>query len=72
METLGSAYGKCLCGGDLDETLVEVRFSAVTPSQVLRDVPQASCPLCGTRIYKSAVLERIEAAYTAAQPGAAR
>jgi len=67
VKTIGSNYGSCPCGGTFEETVVEVRFTAVTPPQSLRDVPQAACPLCGTRVYKSAVLERIEAAYTAAQ-----
>lgn len=27
---------------------------------VLTDVPQGACPLCGSRVYKPEVLERIE------------
>ena len=27
---------------------------------VLTDVPQGSCPTCGSRVYKPEVLERIE------------
>ena len=27
---------------------------------VLTDVPQGACPLCGSRVYKAEVLERIE------------
>ncbi len=28
---------------------------------VLSNVPQGACPLCGSRVYKAEVLERIEA-----------
>jgi hypothetical protein len=28
---------------------------------VLEHVPQGACPLCGSRVYKTAVLEQIEA-----------
>ena len=27
----------------------------------LNDVPQGACPVCGSRVYKAEVLERIEA-----------
>jgi hypothetical protein len=30
---------------------------------VLTDVPQGACPICGSRVYKTEVLERIEALY---------
>jgi hypothetical protein len=27
---------------------------------VLADVPQGACPVCGSRVYKAAMLERVE------------
>jgi RNase_H superfamily len=61
METLGSEYGTCACGGDFVPRVVEVRISGGEPAAVLQDVPQAACTRCGTRVYKADVLERIEA-----------
>ena len=31
-----------------------------TKQVVLTNVPQGACPLCGSRVYKAEVLERIE------------
>jgi len=67
METLGSSYGACTCGAEFDARLVEVRLSGTDGAEVLRDVPLAACPNCGVRVYKAAVLERIEAAYGASR-----
>jgi hypothetical protein len=30
-------------------------------AEVLTDVPQGACPVCGSRVYKAGVLETIEA-----------
>ncbi len=53
-------YGRCPCSGAYDTRAVEVRMTVASKVVVLTDVPQGSCPLCGSRVYKAEVLERIE------------
>jgi len=53
-------FGTCPCGGRYETSFVEVRLNARTPPVVLTDIPQGSCPQCGSRVYKRDVLERIE------------
>jgi YgiT-type zinc finger domain-containing protein len=54
-------YGRCLCDGVYERRAVEVRMSVQGRVIVLTNVPQGVCPLCGSRVYKAAVLETIEA-----------
>jgi len=53
-------YGRCPCGGQYERRVVEVSFKTRHPPMVLRDVPQGACLDCGSRVYKAAILERIE------------
>ena len=53
-------YGRCPCSGAYDNRFVEVRMTVASKVVVLTAVPQGACPLCGSRVYKAEVLERIE------------
>lgn len=53
-------YGRCPCSGQYERRFVEVRMG-VGRVVVWTDVPQGACPMCGSRIYKMHVLERLEA-----------
>jgi YgiT-type zinc finger domain-containing protein len=53
-------YGRCPCSGVYENRLVEVRMTVGGKVVVLTNVPQGACPLCGSRVYKTEVLERIE------------
>ena len=53
-------YGTCPCSGRYENRLVEVRMTVGGKVIVLADVPQGTCPLCGSRVYKVEILERIE------------
>jgi YgiT-type zinc finger domain-containing protein len=54
-------YGRCPCSGRYEQRFVEVRLTVAGRVIVLTDVPQGACPLCGSRVYKMHVLERLEA-----------
>lgn len=53
-------YGRCPCTGQYENRFVEVRMTVGGKVVVLTDVPQGACPMCGSRVYKAEVLERIE------------
>jgi YgiT-type zinc finger domain-containing protein len=53
-------YGRCPCSGVYQHRFVEVRMTVNGKVVVLTNVPQGACPLCGSRVYKAEVLERIE------------
>jgi len=54
-------YGVCPCGGGrYEQRGVEVRMNVGGRSVVLANVPQGACRVCGSRVYKADVLERIE------------
>lgn len=53
-------YGRCPCSGTYTTRFVEVRLTVNGKVVVLTNVPQGSCPSCGSRVYKAEVLERIE------------
>lgn len=53
-------YGRCPCTGVYDHRTVEVRLNVKGKVVVLTGVPQGACPMCGSRVYKPEVLERIE------------
>jgi YgiT-type zinc finger domain-containing protein len=67
-----SAFGRCPCGGVYEPRVVEVRMTVGGEAVVLSDVPQGACPVCGSRIYKAAVLEEIEAVMRGGTPPAPR
>jgi len=54
-------YGPCPCRGQFENRQVEIRMTLETGTVHLNDVPQGACPVCGSRVYKAEVLERIEA-----------
>lgn len=53
-------YGRCPCSGKYENRMVEVRMTVKEKLIVLTEVSQGACPLCGSRVYKAEVLERIE------------
>jgi YgiT-type zinc finger domain-containing protein len=53
-------YGRCPCGGIFDGRTVEIRLSKPDRAIVVENVPQGACPQCGSRVYKTEVLECIE------------
>jgi YgiT-type zinc finger domain-containing protein len=53
-------YGRCPCSGKYEGRAVEVRMNVEGRALVLAEVPQGVCALCGSRVYKSEVLERLE------------
>ncbi len=60
MKSQVAEYGTCPCTGKYESRTVEVRMTVGGKAVVLSDVPQGACPLCGSRVYKAEVLERIE------------
>lgn len=65
-------YGECPCGGKYESRVVEVRMTVQGENIVLSDVPQGACPICGSRVYKTDVLERIESLMKKGQWGEER
>ncbi len=60
-------YGRCPCGGLYMERRVKIRV--VDPQgteHLLTKVPQGCCVTCSMRVYKLAVLQRIERVYRGA------
>jgi YgiT-type zinc finger domain-containing protein len=55
-------WGSCPCGGEYTQRLVEVRMTVEERPVVFENVPQGACPTCGSRVYKPAILSRLEAA----------
>jgi YgiT-type zinc finger domain-containing protein len=53
-------YGRCPCSGAYERKFVEVRMKVQGKVVVLTQVPQGACPMCGSRVYKADVLQRIE------------
>lgn len=48
--------------------MVEVTIKGVGDEPVvLKNVPQGACPVCGSRVYKAQILERIEASLRGTQ-----
>jgi YgiT-type zinc finger domain-containing protein len=60
-------YGLCACGGHFEQRYVEIRMTVDGSPTVVTDVPQGACPLCGSRVYKAALLEEIERTMRGAQ-----
>jgi YgiT-type zinc finger domain-containing protein len=55
-------YGRCPCGGYYDSRTVEVRMTVHGNLIILPAVPQGSCSVCGSRVYKAMVLQYVESA----------
>lgn len=53
-------YGRCPCTGLYERRFVEVRMNVRGKVVVLTGVPQGTCQMCGSRVYKADILERIE------------
>lgn len=53
-------YGRCPCSGVYERRFVEVRMNVGSKVVVLTGVPQGACRACGSRVYKTDILERIE------------
>jgi YgiT-type zinc finger domain-containing protein len=64
-------YGRCPCSGAYENRFVEVRMTVKGKAVVLTNVPQGACPLCGSRVYKAEVLERIESLMKGSKVGRA-
>jgi YgiT-type zinc finger domain-containing protein len=60
MAEVAPDYGTCPCTGRYERRLVEVRIPVGTEAVTLRDIPQGACPVCGSRVYKSVVLDGLE------------
>ena len=54
-------YGRCPCSGVYERRRVEVRITNRDKVYELADVSQGACPECGSKVYKAAVLQVIEA-----------
>jgi hypothetical protein len=67
VETLGSQFGACPCGGQFDDLRVEITMSATGSDVSLTEVAQGVCPGCGGRVYKADALERVETVFRAAR-----
>jgi hypothetical protein len=50
-------FGRCPCGGRYATRTVSVQASG---TRTIDDVEQGSCPLCGSRIYKTSIVEMLE------------
>jgi YgiT-type zinc finger domain-containing protein len=57
---LSIEYGDCPCSGRYENLAVDIRVSVAGHIEELREVPQGSCPLCGSRVYKADVIERLD------------
>ncbi len=57
-----TADGRCPCGGSYQDREVEIQLRNADDSQTftLSGVAQGVCPKCGSRVYTSATLRRIE------------
>ena len=71
METLGSRFGTCACGGAFEERVVPVtaprRGRKKGAGTELAEVEQGVCPNCDSRVYKTLSLQCVEAAFRALQ-----
>jgi rRNA maturation endonuclease Nob1 len=69
VETLGSRFGSCACGGALEEHVVAItaRRTGRRKGVPLLEVEQGVCPICGSRVYKPWTLQSAEAAFRSLQ-----
>ena len=69
METLGSRFGTCACGGAFEERVVPVTAPqrGKKKDDQLLEVEQGVCPFCNSRVYKTLSLQSVEAAFRASR-----
>lgn len=69
METLGSRFGTCACGGAFEERVVPVSAPRTGKKKEARlpAIEQGVCPVCNSRVYKTLSLQCVEAAFRALQ-----
>ena len=69
METLGSRFGTCACGGAFEGHVVAVTAprKGKRKGAALLEVEEGICPVCGSRVYKTPSLQSVEAAFRALQ-----
>jgi hypothetical protein len=67
VETLGSRFGTCACGGAFEEHVVAVTAprKGRRKSAELLEIEEGICPVCGSRVYKPRTLQSVEAAFRA-------
>lgn len=67
METLGSRFGTCACGGAFEERVVAVTAPRKGRRKGARllEVEEGVCPVCKGRVYKTRSLQSVEAAFRA-------
>jgi hypothetical protein len=65
VETLGSRFGTCACGGAFEEHVVAVRAPGKGRRKAaqLLEVEEGVCPVCGSRVYKTRSLQAVESAF---------
>jgi hypothetical protein len=71
VETLGSRFGTCACGGAFEARIVPVtapRKGRKKGGAELPEVEQGVCPICNSRVYKTLSLQCVEDAFRALQP----
>jgi hypothetical protein len=67
VETLGSRFGTCACGGVFEEHVVAVKASQKgrRKGAQLLEVEEGVCPVCSSRVNKTRSLQSVEAAFRA-------
>jgi hypothetical protein len=65
VETLGSRFGTCACGGAFEEHVVAVTAPRKGRKKGARllEVEEGVCPVCKSRVYKTRSLQSVEAAF---------
>ena len=65
METLGSRFGTCACGGSFEGQVVAITAPRAGRRKAahLLEVEEGVCPICGSRVYKAQSLQTVEAAF---------
>jgi hypothetical protein len=67
VETLGSRFGTCACGGVFEERVVPVTAAQTGKRKdaQLPEIEQGICPVCKSRVYKTLSLQCVEVAFRA-------
>ena len=56
-------FGDCVCGGKFESRMVEVRFNFTDRTLLFEDISQGKCNSCGSCVYQSGTLARMEMLY---------
>lgn len=69
METLGSRFGTCACGGAFEGQVVAITAARAGRRKAARllELEEGVCPVCGSRVYKAQSLRSVEAAFRTLQ-----